>query len=342
MPGGGVGSRHECSYELFGLRIGTNRPLPWFADVGAGDDAMDVHVHFTAGRTEIGGDANPAAALYAGPETWQNGRPVMRVLQRPTDGSLVFEFGEGVVFVVEEGGTRITCSAEPSLALEDVATYLVGHVLACALTFRRVFCLHASAVAAGNAAVAFVGSAGAGKSTTAAALATAGFSTVTDDVLALQDAEEGFVAIPSYPHLRLWPDSAARLFGSEGALPRLSPDHPTWDKRYFDASHAGAFAASPQPLKAVYILGERDGVRPAPGISSLSRAKALVALIPHTYGNCWFNVAMQGAALAFLNGLVRRVPVRSLVLPASADRLPELGRAVLRDLELLEGEGAAA
>ena len=77
------------------------------------------------------------------------------------------------------------------------ATYAVGRAArgaagrrwrldAAWLRLRGVPALHASAVAVGGAALAVVGSAGAGKSTTAAARAARGHAVVADDVLALR------------------------------------------------------------------------------------------------------------------------------------------------------------
>src|SRR5690348_16585408 len=97
------------------------------------------------------------------------------------------------------------------------------------LRLRGALCLHASSVAVGDSAVALVGLPGAGKSTTAAAFACAGFSVLSDDVVALADEGPQFYVHPGYPRVNLWPDSVQELFGSEDALPRITP---TWDKRY--------------------------------------------------------------------------------------------------------------
>ena len=81
------------------------------------------------------------------------------------------------------------------------------------LRFRGVTCLHASAVAIGGSVIAFVGAEGAGKSTTAAAFARAGYAAVSDDVVALVERKGDFFVSPSYPHLCLWPESVEMLYG---------------------------------------------------------------------------------------------------------------------------------
>src|SRR5207244_6105024 len=117
-------------------------------------------------------------------------------------------------------------------------------------------CLHASAVAVADRAIALVGLPGAGKSTAAAAFACAGYPVISDDVVALEDHGERFLVQPGYPRVNLWPDSVRRLFGSEDALPRITP---TWEKRYLPLGQKGhPFASKPLPLAAVYILDSRD------------------------------------------------------------------------------------
>jgi len=76
--------------------------------------------------------------------------------------------------------------------------------------------------------VAFLGSPGAGKSTTAAAFARDGHAVLSDDIVALVDQEGTFEVLPAYPHLCLWPDSVTMLYGSPDALPRFSTN---WEKR---------------------------------------------------------------------------------------------------------------
>ena len=64
---------------------------------------------------------------------------------------------------------------------------------------RGYLVLHASAVAAGGTAVAFLGHAGWGKSTTAAALYAQGYGLVTDDVLAVEMSSGRLMVPPGEP-----------------------------------------------------------------------------------------------------------------------------------------------
>ena len=151
-----------------------------------------------------------------------------------------------------------------NFTVQDAATYLLGPIFGFLLRLRGVVSLHASGVMIGDHAVALVGPAGAGKSTTAAAFAQCGYPVITDDVFALKDSGGRFFVEPGYATLRLWPDSVEALCGSPHALPLITPN---WDKRYLDLRSADfQFANSRVPISAIYVLGERRQDAGAPDI----------------------------------------------------------------------------
>ena len=83
---------------------------------------------------------------------------------------------------------------------------------------------------------------------------------IADDVVALAEDGGNFLVQPGYPRVNLWPDSVRVLFGSEEALPRITP---TWDKRYMALGDNGlGFATKPLPLGAIYLLGAREAAWP--------------------------------------------------------------------------------
>ena len=127
------------------------------------------------------------------------------------------EYSDGAQFWLDHQGTRVWATWNAPLLLQDVATYLLGPVLGLLLRFRGVICLHASAVVLDDCAVAFVGSEGAGKSTTAAALARRNHAVISDDIVALAENEDRFLVLPAYPYLSLWSESAEMLFGPDTA-----------------------------------------------------------------------------------------------------------------------------
>ena len=86
---------------------------------------------------------------------------------------------------------------------------LLGSVPAWWLNLRGEAVLHASAVALGGEALAFIGASGMGKSTLATLLCSAGAGLVTDDVLRLKPEGEAFLCHWGTGELRLRPSAAS-------------------------------------------------------------------------------------------------------------------------------------
>jgi hypothetical protein len=163
-------------------------------------------------------------------------------------------------------------------------------------------------VAVGARAIALVGLPGAGKSTTAAAFASAGFPVLSDDIVAMADKGAQFLVQPGYPRVNLWPDSVCRLFGSEDALPRITP---TWEKRYLALGQNGhGFASSPLPLGAIYVLDSRDETLTAPVIEEVSGQEAFMELVANTYVNYLLDQEMRRTEFDVLGRVVSEIPVR--------------------------------
>jgi hypothetical protein len=180
-------------------------------------------------------------------------------------------------------------------------------------------------------AVAFVGSEGAGKSTTAAALAqSGGFAIVSDDVVALAERDGAFYVHPAYPYLCLWPESVESLYGSSEALPRFSRNY---EKRCLALdSRALQFERRSLPLKAIYLLGERRS-ETAPQIEAISSQQSILALIANTFATNVLDNAMRAKEFETLGRLIPQVPVRQLFAHKDASRLPDLCRLIRENLE---------
>jgi hypothetical protein len=263
----------------------------------------------------------PEELSYDSPYKDMAGNPALRIWKAEGSRYLRLAYFDGTQFWLDREGTEVWATWPGNLEIEDTATYLLGPVLGILLRLRGVTCLHASAVAFGETAVAFVGSEGAGKSTTAAALARQRHAILSDDVVALVEHDGSFFVHPAYPYLCLWPESVESLYGSPDALPQFSANY---EKRFLTLGKQELrFAERALPLAAIYILGDRRG-DPAPLVEELSPQKAFLALVANTFATNTLDSGMRAKEFAILARLAPSVPIRALHAHHDASRLPEL------------------
>lgn len=309
----GAPARHR----LYGLLVETERSLPGLAAVHAEGEA-DVRVWMGRVPPEVFPPRAPEEPWYVSPRRTAADEPTV-VVHRLEGGAFRLRYADGCEYHVNADGTRVACTWPANFTVEDAATYLLGPVFGLLLRLRGVTALHASAVAIDGAAVALVGPAGAGKSTTAAALAARGHPLVGDDVLGLRVEADGIAVQPAYPRLRLWPDAAAALYGPGVELPPLTPN---WDKRGLRLDHA--FHPDPLPLAAVYLLCDREAGPDAPRLEPMRPADAVLALVPSTYVGWFPDRAAQARELEALGRVARAVPAAWAIASADPARLGEL------------------
>lgn len=190
--------------------------------------------------------------------------------------------------------------------------------------------LHGSAVAFNGGAVAFVGPKGMGKSTTAGVFHGEGYPVLTDDVLPIYFEEGAAYVAPSFPHLKLYPDS---LEAALGDLPqscrRIDPGS---EKRGRTVDEG--FPRHNLPLRCIYLLDWSD--RGDHQIASISGRDACIELLRHSFALRMFE--QDGATddtLGQISRLASKVPVRRLNRPHDLDSAQDLPAVVGRDLERL-------
>src|SRR4029077_19399232 len=209
----------EC-YSVFGLTLRSNTPIPGLrtseTDIDE-NESTDSVVSIRLNGSPVSSfnlAAKPQQLRYETPWLAPSGEPMLRVWTLAEGAMLQLSYFDGMRFWLDREGKNIGAHWPAQSSVEDAATYLLGPVLGLLLRLRGATCLHASAVSIHGRAAAFVGSAGSGKSTTAAALARHGFPVVSDDIVALSESAGGFEVLPSYPYLSLWPEPVSTLYGS--------------------------------------------------------------------------------------------------------------------------------
>ena len=255
--------------------------------------------------------------------------PAFAVRQFGDGNFYQLSYSDGTEFFVDAPAESVWGYCPAPLTIEDLTTYFLGPVMGFVLRVRGVTPLHASAVQIGAASVILSGSAGAGKSTTAAALALRGAPVLCEDIAALQEGDGRFLVRPGYPRVCLWPDSVEKLFGSFDALPNLTPN---WEKKFLGLDGTRArFASQTMPLAAIYLLGERSEDGSAPRIEGISAKEALLELVQNTYMNAFLNKEQRASEFELLGRLVNLVPCKKIVAHKEASKIPALCELLEKD-----------
>lgn len=313
-----------CS--VYGLTLWTNQPVPGLRALPAGPE---VEVEVWLGFMPAWGHEDAARLWYARETLDEHGKPTLIVWQTGNGSHFRLRYSDGTEFLVNRSGTKIWAVWPATLSLEDTATYLLGPVMGFVLLLRGAFSLHASAVVVEGQAVALLGAAGAGKSTAAAAFARLGYPVLTEDVTALADRGDRFLAQPGYPLIRLWPEAVNILYGANDALPLLTPN---WDKCYLPLDGDGLrLHSEPLPLAAIYLLDERRDEPAAPFIADLPAQETLMSLVAHTYATYLMDKEMRAREFEMLRRLIARVPMRRVHPHTDPARLPQLCQTILDD-----------
>ena len=318
--------------SIYGLNILLNEQVPGIEVIDSPFGLTDVEIDFGSLPSWFRQDEVKKELWYVSPEQEAGEDPRLVVWELVDADHYQVRYADGTQFLIDKLGTRIWATWPPeTLTLEDTATYLLGPMMGFVLLLRGCISLHSSAIAVGDQAVALVGAAGSGKSTTAAALAGLGYSVLAEDVVTLQDLGSIFMVQPAYPSIRLWPASVKALYGQEAELPRLTPN---WDKCYLDLTQEQYhFKKGPLPLAAIYLLDERSEAPTAPSVHEVPSSEALISLVANTYATYLMDKTMRAREFELLGRVLKNVPVRRVVPHADPAKIATLCKTILAEFE---------
>jgi hypothetical protein len=182
--------------------------------------------------------------------------------------------------------------------------------------------LHAGSVCLHGQGLLVAGQSGSGKSTLMTYLTRHGARLLGDDVAFLTVTDGHPHALPAYPAVRLWADSAAELLGREASDPGR--------KHGFAAQpHGLATCDAPVPVAAVVVLQEPEQALPV-GVQlrSLRGGAAFAALNRHLFRFAFCDPEPLRKALEQTVALATRVPVCTLQYHRSYEALGPVLRAL--------------
>ena len=287
-------------YSLFGLDVQSNLRLPRLPIT---DEA------FSSPNCELLLDTLPPSGIpeanwtltYTSSYTDSSGEPALRMWHIGDGTYFRLTYSDGHQFWFDRQGTHVWGVWPNNSCLEQATGYLLGPVLGILLRYRGIVCLHASAVAMDGSAVAFVGPPGAGKSTTAAALARRGYKLIADDITAIGEVNGALRVNPAYPGLWLWPDSIDTLYGCTLNQPRPAAKG---DKACLSARDGLGFEFRSLPLTRIYILTKEDAPTPD------SEQERFLFLVANTYATNVLTPEMRKNEFIALSRVASRTSIR--------------------------------
>jgi hypothetical protein len=324
-------------HSLYGLRLSANVAVPGLPILKNLGSVADIKIRLNDGPSPISGAISPSEIFYLSPSKDSNGEPVLQAAMAGGGNYIALLYSDGTRFALERNGAEVFADWPDSLTLEDSSPYLVGPVLGIVLRLRGIVPLHASAVAIGDHAVALMGPAGAGKSTTAAAFARCGHRVISDDVVALMEEGSRFVIPPGYPRVNLWAESAQALFGADAKLPLISP---SWDKHFMPLDQESQFETRALPLGVIYFLQERMAELTAPIVEGMTGAESFLAVLGNTYMNHMPDPKMRSREFEVLGRALAQVQVRLVHAAADSSLLFDLCEAIASDARVLLSSAA--
>lgn len=237
-------------------------------------------------------------------------------LSLPKEGRFLFNRGEEIVL-----------DPRPDLDRSYLNLFMLGAGLNIALYQRGLWVFHGSVVSIAGRAVAFLGIPHAGKSTIAMALVERGHQLLSDDLLALRKEGDEILAIPAFPRMKLWPDTAATLGIATDSLPLVKPD---MDKRTLSLKQG--FSSDTLPLARVYILETGQQIE----LTRLPPKEAQLQLMAHwdlsKFGFNFLRGKRLADCFAQCGEIAKHLPVCRLTRETSLATLSALADRVEEDL----------
>ena len=299
----------SCRYRHSGLTVASDIPLPeWEGFARHETSPADVRIRLLRGT----------ASPFATDGEVTGNREMMR-FSIP---------GIGAWEIVQ--GREITVFPHAEATDAELRLFTLGSAWA-ALGYQRGNAIwHGSAVAKNDRAILICGSAGAGKSTLAAALADRGCTLVADDLSRVEMREGGPVIHRSANQLKLWNDALTHLEWTD----RITARDWLREDKYRCAPPSKADGPAEIPLAAIVVLDTKAETE----LQQLRGAEALTASMQATLYRPMFLDRLsawpeQGALAA---KAVTDIPVYRLSRPRDLNALTKGANLLLDLLQRLE------
>ena len=249
----------------------------------------------------------------------------LEAVESPTGVHWILRNFGSLIAKISQYGESVELFPPVSLDPSYSAATIAGPVSSFVRWLRGMPSLHASSVVVDGKVLAVAGQSGAGKSTTIAALAHAGFPLLTDDVLGWRETPDSIQISPGQVPIKLWPATLLALGFNPDSFPRVRPGS---EKRIVAMPfHPGNAELE---LGAIYLLETDSDLRPGE-IRPVTGSAAFQALRVHCRDASILPPHLWQLQFQSIAGLASRIPVRRVGAHSGLDRLPEFARTLVDD-----------
>jgi hypothetical protein len=254
-------TRKAALYRIFDISIASELALPGL--VACVDENPDWTIALPQGNNW--GQSCDSDPNYSWFHSWkaQDGQEIMSCARKGENYLLnILGLAQFVLLFDEQ---RIEAYPQAACTENTLAHLLQDQVIPRVICHGGRLVMHASAVELKDGrTVAFTGPSGRGKSTLASAFFQAGHRLLSDDCLLLESRGGVVSAVPAYPSLRLWPDSAselnAALMDGAGEGARFSDmAHYTHKKQLLFKGSERSDLPGWSEITTLFVLGEQFG-----------------------------------------------------------------------------------
>jgi hypothetical protein len=327
--------RSDRWYTLYGRPVRSDVPLP----IGPSPRPALSRPGWTFERRTTTRGAPPPDGPPVATLRGQDGATIAVRHQAP-DGIWIRHPAIGACHIAPRQ-RRVTIYARSGIDESILGLLLASQVAVVLLHELGHVTLNASAVALPQGAIAFLGSPGQGKSTLAASFLERGAELVTDDVLPLQSADGGVLALPGLPAMKLWPQTIHGRLEIDRAPPPISSDD---QDRPLPRDGHRPFRTEPVPLRGIFVLDRYDADERGRVDVTLCRLAArdgLTAMLGHAACAALLPPEEVARLLPRYAGVAARVPIRVLSYPSGLEHRDAVHAAVAAELRLDLQEGSA-
>jgi len=301
-------------YRLADLTFDSEVPLPEVPSVGTGTAECGLRV---------GAETRSETCDWRHRLRDDSGATTLAWARR--DDEIRLGFPGLAEFAIRDDASTIEIHTDPETPEVTLRHLVLDQVLPRVLSLRGRLVLHAGAVATPFGASLFLGDSGSGKSTLCAGFARAGHALLSDDSVVLRRSTAGaYEALPTYPGLRLWPASRARLIGNASGE---TVAHYTFKERFVPTDLRAVEATA---ARRCFVLAESFG--PDVTVEPLSPREAFLTLVRQSFVGELHDAGSAAALFERIAQVTESLSFRRLRYPREFSSLPEVQRAVLSDL----------